>query len=210
MVCRAILCSFVLSGVVALDATQPPGVAAALSGLRSKIESIDGAIVADPAAYERIAGEAASGAVADLAEASRSRAIAAAADGAAQSIIATWKYAGGCPRDFSGCPSDWATGPDGVCSPPSGDEGGCGVSVVASMSTAQKEAVAVACRASWPCKACVVSFGGCPQGWIAEGQSCSSSSGYTGACGPLVDFSTMSSNAKARWAAMCNVVWPCA
>ena len=31
--------------VVALDATQPPGAAAALSGLRSKIESIDVAIV---------------------------------------------------------------------------------------------------------------------------------------------------------------------
>ena len=210
MVSRVALCSFVLCGVTALRASQPAGVAAALAALRSKIETIDGAIVADPAAYERVAGEAASGAVADLAATSHSRAIAAAADGVARSSIASWKYAGGCPRDFSGCPVDWATGSDGVCSPPLGDEGSCGVAVVASMSTAQKEAVAVACRASWPCKACVVSFSGCPQGWLPDGQSCSSPSGYTGACGPLVDFTAMSSDAKARWAAMCNVVWPCA
>jgi hypothetical protein len=110
MVSRVALCSFVLCGVTALRASQPAGVAAALAALRSKIETIDGAIVADPAAYERVAGEAASGAVADLAATSHSRAIAAAADGAARSSIASWKYAGGCPRDFSGCPVDWATG----------------------------------------------------------------------------------------------------
>ena len=210
MVSRVALCSFVLCGVTALEVVQPSGVAAAVAGLRSKIESIDGAIVADPAAYERVAGEAASGAVADLAATSRSRAIAAAADGAARSRVASWKYVGGCPREFSGCPVDWSTGPDGVCSPSPGDDGSCGVLVVASMSTAQKEAVAVACRASWPCKACVVSLSGCPQGWVSEGQSCASPSGYAGACGPLVDFTAMSSDARARWAAMCNVVWPCA
>ena len=210
MVSRVALCSFVLCGVTALEAAQPSGVVGALAGLRSKIETIDGAIVADPAAYERVAGEAASGAVADLAATSRSRAIAAAADGAARSSVASWKYAGGWPREFSGCPVDWSAGPDGVCSPPPGDDGSCGVLVVASMSTAQKEAVAVACRASWPCKACVVSLNGCPQGWVSEGQSCASPSGHAGACGPLVDFTAMSSDAKARWAAMCNVVWPCA
>jgi CPW-WPC domain-containing protein len=210
MMSRAVLCSLVLGSVAALEVAQPYGVEAALAGLRSKIEGIDGAIVADPVAYERVAGEAASGAVADLAASSRSRAIAAVADGVARSSIASWKYVGGCPRDFSGCPVDWATGSDGVCSPPLDDEGSCGVSVVSSMSASQKEALAVSCRASWPCKACVVSFAGCPQGWTAEGQSCASPSGYTGACGPLVDFSGMSSDAKARWAAMCNVVWPCA
>ena len=210
MASRAVLCGFLLCGVSALDVKQPAGVAAALAGLKSKVASIDGATVSDPAAYERVAGEAASGAVADLAAASRSRAIAAAADEAARSSVASWLYAGGCPRDFSGCPAGWASGADGVCSPPPGDEGRCGESVMGSMTAAQKEAVAIVCHASWPCKACVVSFAGCPEGWVSEGQSCSAPSGYAGACGPSVDFTAMSSNAKARWAAMCNVVWPCA
>ena len=125
MASRAFFCTFVLRGVSALDITQPAGVAAALAGLRSKVASIDGATVTDPAAYERVAGEAASGAVADLAAASRSRAIAAAADEAARSSVASWLFAGGCPRDFSGCPVGWATGSDGACSPPAGDEGSC-------------------------------------------------------------------------------------
>ena len=205
---RSVLCSFLLCGVAALDAAQPAGVAAALAGLRSKIQSIDGATVADPTAYERVAGEAASSAVADVAASARSRAIAAAANEAARSSVASWRYIGGCPRDFSGCPTDFAAGSDGACSPPG--DASCGVTVLASMSAAQKEAVAVACQASWPCKACIVSFDGCPEGWVSEGQSCAAPSGYAGACGPSVDFTTMSRNGKARWAAICDARWPCA
>ena len=209
MMSRAFFCGFVLCGASALEVSQPAGVAAALAGLRSKVSSIDGATVADPAAYERVAGEAASGAVADLAAASRSKAITAAADELARGSVASWKFAGGCPRDFSGCPTGWATGSDGSCSPPN-DEVSCSEVVMASMSASQKEALAVSCRASWPCQACVVNFVGCPEGWVSEGKSCLAPSGYQGACGPSVDFPTMSSSAKARWAAMCGAAWPCA
>jgi CPW-WPC domain-containing protein len=173
------------------------------------VQDIDGAVVADSQIFEQKTLEATNRIMSDLVESAQSKAIRVVAEQLAEQSVESWKYAGGCVRDYTGCPVEWSVEAGGSCSPP-GHEVLCADAVMVSMTEAQKESVAEKCKASWPCKACVVTFSGCPVGWQAEGEVCAAPAGEFGPCGGAVDFSGMSKDARAVWSAVCGVRWPCA
>eukprot|EP00929_Paragymnodinium_shiwhaense_P069110 TRINITY_DN3485_c0_g1_i5.p1 TRINITY_DN3485_c0_g1~~TRINITY_DN3485_c0_g1_i5.p1 ORF type:complete len:207 (+),score=40.40 TRINITY_DN3485_c0_g1_i5:195-815(+) len=59
---------------------------------------------------------------------------------------------------------------------------------------------------------CVRDTSGCPEGFVAGGENvqiCVPEASYRGPCGTPVDFSSMSTFAKSRWADACQASWPC-
>merc|ERR1712113_90075 len=119
------------------------------------------------------------------------------------------RFVGGCPRDFTGCPEDWEM--VGNSCQPSATYGGSCQSLDPSITSEEKEALAIECRLSWPCEAtCARDFSGCPQGWQGSADSCVAPSSYQGICSTTTRFSGYSTRQKAEWAALCNTNWPCA
>lgn len=190
-------------------AAVPEGAIAAWDSLRARVQDIDGAIVADNQLLQQEAREATNRIVADMVENAHWKAIDVAAKQLAKQSVDSWKYAGGCVRDYDGCPIGWSARGDGLCGPPE-QAVPCTDAVLVSMTAEQKESLAVKCKASWPCKACVVNFSGCPEGWQAEGDECTAPAGEFGLCGGSADFTAMSKDARAIWSAVCRVRWPCA
>ena len=207
---RGVAFSWCMSGLFHVDAAVVPEEAiAAWDNLRARVQDIDGAVVADSRLMQQEASEATNRLVADMVESAQSKAIRIAAQHLAEQSVDSWKYAGGCVRDYDGCPVGWSAHGDGLCSPPD-ETVPCADAILSSMTAEQKESLAVKCQASWPCKACVVNFSGCPVGWQAEGETCAAPAGEFGPCGGSADFSSMSKDARATWSAMCRVRWPCA
>merc|ERR1712194_718753 len=127
--------------------------------------------------------------------------------------LAKLMYVGGCSRDYtSPCPRGWLARENGACQPPPNYAGKCEVANMTGKSSADKEAFALRCSASWPCSAsCRKDFSSCPSGWTNAGSSlCLAPMGYAGLCSPATDFATFSDRGKADWAALCSAKWPCA
>eukprot|EP00929_Paragymnodinium_shiwhaense_P043842 TRINITY_DN22522_c2_g1_i1.p1 TRINITY_DN22522_c2_g1~~TRINITY_DN22522_c2_g1_i1.p1 ORF type:complete len:207 (-),score=33.23 TRINITY_DN22522_c2_g1_i1:69-689(-) len=62
------------------------------------------------------------------------------------------------------------------------------------------------------CFSCVRDTTGCPLGFLAGNENmqvCVPESSYRGPCGTPVDFSSMPTFAKSRWADACQASWPC-
>ena len=178
--------------------------------LKSAVRDVDGATVSDAPGSESVAGKVAAENLGELMASSQALHLRQFANEVAQASVDAWKYTGGCPRDFTGCPSSWSASESGTCNPPAGDETECAGMISADLDSEQKEAMAIKCKAAWPCKRCVSNFEGCPSQWEAVGESCAAPPGYDGMCGPLADLHAMEPQKKARWAAMCGVTWPCA
>lgn len=206
---RGVVFSCCMSAVFRVDATvAPEEVMAAWDSLRARVQDIDGAVVAENQLMQQEASEATNRIVADMVESTQSKAISVVAKQLAKQSVESWKYVGGCVRDYDGCPGGWSARGDGLCSPPE-QAVSCADAVLVTMTAEQKESMAVKCKASWPCKACVVNFSGCPKGWQAEGDACTAPAGEFGPCGGKADFSAMSKDARATWSAVCGVRWPC-
>jgi len=201
--CRAFLL-VALSGVSAQ--TLPGAVGPLLSKLRAGMNAVG---PTNPDAVRELS-EAASVKFGNEVAADRTaRLIAAASAEAAAHDVQQFKYGGACVREVTGCPVSWSSGPSGECVPSSGYDGPCVATDVSSMSPAQLEEFAVACKAAWPCKACRTNFAGCPSGWRAVGRLCVAPGGYTGICSPVSDFDGASTIDKASWSATCAARWPC-
>lgn len=206
---RGVIFSWCVSVLFRVDATvAPEEVSAAWDSLRARVQDIDGAVVAENQVLQQEASEATNRIVADMVENTQSKAISVVAKQLATQSVESWKYVGGCIRDYDGCPVGWSARGDGLCGPPE-HAVTCADAVLVSMTAEQKESLAVKCKASWPCKACVVNFSGCPEGWQAEGDACTAPAGELGPCGGNADFSAMSKDARATWSAVCGVRWPC-
>lgn len=116
-------------------------------------------------------------------------------------------------QDFDeNCPSLWREVAPGVCSAPTGYEGGCSVRLDASLLTAEEKYVwSKKCAASWPCKPHALHnyLEICPSGWsLQAGQICTASEDYKGPCEHTAYLSGATESDKKAFEASCAVTWP--
>ncbi|CAD7975007.1 unnamed protein product, partial [Amoebophrya sp. A120] len=116
-------------------------------------------------------------------------------------------FAGGCPMNFSGCPVGFDSA-GAVCVPGSSYSGFCGERNFSTMDLANKVDWAWRCGAAWPCSSKSTEFAApCPQEWSQTVAGCSAPPTYAGICSPTTDFTDMTDEDKARWAADCDATW---
>lgn len=189
----------------------PDGVAALVADMRHRMTSASAEHGDDTEAVAKLEQEGVASIAKDLAYDEQSDRLETLAFTMVQERVLKLEYVGGCPRDMSGCPTSWSDKGNGSCEPPAGYDGSCAATNVEELSVEQKEDFAWKCKASWPCMpSCKLDFGTCPDAWENLDGLCLAPSTYDGTCSPAMMFSSLSSQQKANWAAMCNARWPCA
>jgi CPW-WPC domain-containing protein len=191
----------------------PPGVGQLMGKMSSTLTAANGG--QDPAAKKKIVDGVLNAGMKQLQEKVvsqfRSQAMQADALTYATAQVRKQRFIGGCARDYGfQCPTGWLKAPKGGCAPSDAYDGPCGRVALASASRQEKENFAVQCQVEWPCvAACELDFSGCPQGWSGSAAACEAPQAYAGICAKRTDFSEMDDADKARWAALCEVSWPC-
>lgn len=117
---------------------------------------------------------------------------------------------GSCPRDYSAtCPGGFASSA-GKCVATT-YQGPCAGEAhnFSEFSLAAKKRFSSQCGAFWPCSTCTRSFGGCPDGFSADGSKCVAGASYGGPC-TETDFTGFNANMMKRWSDKCGAYFPCA
>ncbi|CAD7971909.1 unnamed protein product [Amoebophrya sp. A120] len=95
---------------------------------------------------------------------------------------------------------------------PKMDDVNCDVSSIRSRvfnasTVRRKPVLSTSFLASWPIGIDPDMKKPCPKDWQLSAAGCIAPPEYKGFCSPLVDFSVMDQDSKARFAAMCDIYW---
>ena len=207
------LSCFLLSQLQLLASADPfpQGVSQILSKMGQKLAQIDASAEDDAGKISQLKQQAA----AELEEAvADEKAIQAVHDAAFAKVLERVQklvFVGGCPRTFEGCPQGWQVDGGSKCQPSAEYDGTCTAFRLRDFEArSDKEAFALKCRLSWPCKdVCAKDFSSCPDQWSSADGVCHAPKTYAGMCSPSTDFSAFSSTQKIQWASLCDAPWPC-